>query len=176
MQDVPAPCDVSMAADVVFDGLSRDGSGRPLKKLVWSQYAADVVLSAAIDAANSQGSTRVVIPGSQISQISSGPHTITLTATNYLDKSVSGSITFTKQASGFAPVVSVLGGRSQDFKVAQGISISSTLVAASVCAQKTVSTVIHSHVCIGCAMLQLSIAIAGRAINLADNWFMSCAG
>jgi hypothetical protein len=151
-----------MAADVVFDGLSRDGSGRPLKKLVWSQDAADVVLSAAIDAANSQNSTRVVIPGSQISQISSGPHTITLTATNYLDKSVSGSITFTKQASGVVPVVSVLGGRSQDFKVAQGISISSTLVAASVCARKTVSTVIHSHVCFGCAMLELSIGFGMR--------------
>jgi hypothetical protein len=162
LQDVPAPCDDSTAADVVFDGLGRDGSGRPLKKLVWSQDAADVVLSAAIDTANSQGSTRIVIPGSKISQVSTGPHTITLTATSYLDKVNTGSITFNKQASGFAPVVSVLGGQSQNFQVAQGISISTTLLAASVCAQKTVSTVMHSRFGIGCMMLELSIGFCMR--------------
>lgn len=143
MQDVPVPCDDSTAADVVFDGLSRDGSGRRLKKLFWSQTANDVVLSAAIDTANSQGSTRIVIPGSKIKQLSDGSNTIKLSATNYLDKSTIGELRFTKQAIGYAPVVSVLGGLTQDFQVAQGISISTTLLAASVCAQKTVSAVTH---------------------------------
>jgi hypothetical protein len=143
MQNVPAPCDESTATDVTFDGrASRDSSGRPFKKLVWSQDSADVILSAAIDTANSAangaGSPQLVIPGASIAQISSGVHTIKLVATNYLDVSGEDTVTFTKQQSGATPVVSVLGGSTQKFKVAKGISITSQLVAASVCSSQMV--------------------------------------
>jgi hypothetical protein len=60
---VSEPCDPSAAADVIIDAsFSKDGSGRPLTRIRWSQVAdaagvaltgtADVVLAAAIDQAN----------------------------------------------------------------------------------------------------------------------------
>lgn len=63
LQIVPEPCDPSTAADITFDAsFSKDGSGRPLVKVAWSQDSSDVVLGAAIDKANAanagQGSIR----------------------------------------------------------------------------------------------------------------------
>jgi hypothetical protein len=60
---VSEPCDPSTAADIIIDAsFSKDGSGRPLTRIRWSQVAdaagvaltgtADVVLAVAIDQAN----------------------------------------------------------------------------------------------------------------------------
>lgn len=123
------------AADVVFDGsATRDPSGRPLQKFVWTKTstANDVVLSAAIDRANTLNSPRLVIPGSGLRNLATGE--VTLTATNYLGvAATSDPVGFTKQASGLTPVVAVIGGPAQSFYSSQGISISTQLVASSVC-------------------------------------------
>jgi len=130
---------------VVFDGsASRDGSGRPLDKLVWQQITTtDIVLSAAVDKANKEnsdkGAPRLTIPGALLGQINKGSYTIRLTATNYLGVSGFQEVTFTKAARGSAPVVSVLGGPAQSFQIAKGISVSSALLAASVCPGSVVS-------------------------------------
>lgn len=136
-------------ADVVIDGsLTRDGSGRPLTKLVWTQAGSDFILQAAIDQANNQnsgnGSPRLVIPGAQVGDANfapttSDPPTVTLTATNYLGVSKSMDFTFTKAASGLTPIVSVVGGVSQSFTIAQGLRAATQLVATSVCADSKVS-------------------------------------
>lgn len=139
LQDVPAPCGNSTAADIVVKGDISPHNARPVSKLVWSQDGDDLVLSAAVHAANSAGSMSLIIPGNKITSISSGAHTIRLVATNHLNVSGQGELTFTKRDSGATPVVSVLGGPTQTFRVAQGISVSSQLLAASVCSQKTVS-------------------------------------
>jgi hypothetical protein len=142
LQDVPAPCDGFRAADVTFrGGVTMFNSDRSLKMVAWSQDGDGTALNASINAANSAGSTTLVIPGNRIAQISSGTHTIILKATNYLNVTEQAAVTFTKRASGATPVVSVLGGPTQTFRIAQGVAISSQLVAASVCASKTVSTV-----------------------------------
>lgn len=141
LQDVPAPCDGSRAADVTFrGGVAMFNCDRSLKMGAWSQDGDGTALTASINAANTAGSTTLIIPGNRIAQISSGTHTIILKATNYLNVNEQAAVTFTKRASGATPVVSVLG-PTQTFRIAQGIAISSQLVAASVCASKTVSTV-----------------------------------
>jgi hypothetical protein len=68
-QLVSEPCDPSTAADIIIDAsFSKDGSGRPLTRVRWAQVAnaggaavtgaADVVLAAAIDQANTAGAYR----------------------------------------------------------------------------------------------------------------------
>lgn len=133
-------------ADVVIDGsLTRDGSGRPLTKLVWTQEGSNFILQAAIDQANNQnggnGSPRLVIPGAQVgnANFASTDHRVNLTATNYLGVSDFTSFTFTKVASGLTPIVSVVGGTRQSFTIAQGLRIATQLVATSVCADSKVS-------------------------------------
>lgn len=137
---------VCCLADVVIDGsLARDGSGRPLTKLVWMQAGTDFILQAAIDQANSQnggnGSPRLVIPGAQVgnTKFATAEHSVTLTATNYLGVSGEASFTFEKVESGRTPIVSVVGGTSQSFTIAQGLRIATQLVATSVCADSKVS-------------------------------------
>lgn len=129
---------------MVFDGgATRDGSGRPLQKLVWSQVGStDVVLSAAIDKANNEnsgmGGPRLMISGSKIADIAAGSYTLKLTATNFLGVSDSTQAVFAVVASGDTPVVTVLGGSQQTFQIAHSIMLSSQLLAASVCANKQV--------------------------------------
>lgn len=58
LQAVPAPCDASTSADVIFDAsFSKDSSVRPLARVAWSQVPAtgassDVALATAVDKAN----------------------------------------------------------------------------------------------------------------------------
>lgn len=124
---------------MIDGGDTRDGSGRALKKLVWEQVGGnDVALGAAITQANSQnnekGSPRLVIPGASFDELAADPYTVRLTATNFLDVSTSSaSFTFTKTASAAAPLVAVLGGAAQTFSIAKGISVSTQLLASSVC-------------------------------------------
>lgn len=142
---------------MVFDGsASRDGSGRPLDKLVWQQITTtDIVLSAAVDKANKEnsdkGAPRLTIPGALLGQIKGGSYTIRLTATNYLGVSGFQDVTFTKVASGFAPVVSVLGGPAQSFQIAKGVSISSALLATSVCPGSVVSVPFNHRLDANCS-------------------------
>lgn len=173
------------STDIVFDGgASRDGSGRPLTKLVWQQVASsDVVLSAAIDKANNEnsgnGGPRLIIPGTVLSKMdSSSSYTISLAATNFLGQTASQSITFTKRASGETPVVAVLGGSPQSFQIAQGISLSAQLQAASVCPNKQVSLT-HGSACarIACDCLYLhpwQFAHALTKPRVCSSHFCSC--
>jgi hypothetical protein len=112
---------------------------------VWTQAGSDFILQAAIDQANNQnsgnGSPRLVIPGAQVgnANFAATDPTVTLTATNYLGVSGSTDFTFTKVASGLTPIVSVVGGISQSFTIAQGLRVATQLVATSVCADSKVS-------------------------------------
>lgn len=124
---------------VIDGGATRDGSGRALTKLVWEQVGGnDVALGAAIAQANSQnsekGSPRLVIPGVSFDKLAADDYTVKLTATNYLGASTtSADFAFTKTASAAAPLVAVLGGAAQTFSIAKGISVSTQLLASSVC-------------------------------------------
>jgi hypothetical protein len=125
----------------VFDGgFSADGLGRPLAKFEWAQVGStNARLAAAITNANAgSGSMRLVIPGSALTSIPNGDYTLRLNVTNFLGTSAAAEATFAKQASGTAPVVSVLGGLTQAFTVADGIKVSTALLASSVCANKKV--------------------------------------
>lgn len=128
----------------MFDGgLTRDGSGRPLKQLVWEQVGtSDITLSIAIDAANAAnggaGSPRLVIPGAKLASMAEGAYTLRLTAVNFLDVSSSASASFDKRPMGATPVVSVVGGTQQTFSIAQGISLTTQLLPSSVCSSSKV--------------------------------------
>lgn len=134
------------AADVIFDGsFSADGMGRPLTKYVWDQPStSDVVLSAAISAANAANSPRLVIPGASLVKLPVNlPYTLRLTVTNFLSITASGQTTFTKLPSGALPVVTVLGGLQQSFTLAGGIKVSAQLLPSSVCSNKQVGQTLH---------------------------------
>lgn len=133
---------------MVFDGgASRDGDipGRTLTKYVWKQVgsAGDVVVSAAVDAANSAkggtGAAQLTLPGAMLSKIPASTYTVSLTVTNRMDVSSSGTFTFRKVAAGVAPVVTIAGGfPSNSFKWSEGISLTKQLLASSVCANSKV--------------------------------------
>jgi predicted phage tail protein len=109
-------------------------------KYVWEKKGGtiDAVLNAAVDDANRLNSPRLVIPGSKVANIATGQHDFNLTATNYLGVSTLQSVTFTKLAGPTKPAVTVVGGLTQEFFTAQGISITTQLVASSVCPGKQV--------------------------------------
>lgn len=68
-------------------------------------------------------------------------YTLQLVVTNFLDISSTASVIFSKVAAGEAPVVSIVGGPTQSFKISQGVRLSTLLSADSVCAGKKVRCV-----------------------------------
>jgi hypothetical protein len=125
---------------VVFDASSSyDASGRPLTKFAWVQLgSADAVLAAVVSAANTGNKARLVIPGAALGQVANGNYSLRVTVTNFLGLTRSGSVTFQKLGSGALPVVTVLRGLVQPFSVAEGLKVSTQIVASSVCASKNV--------------------------------------
>lgn len=83
---------------------------------------------------------RLTIPASDIDTMKNGVYTIHVTVTNWLGATQTASATFEKLVSGQAPVVSVAGGTQQTFKIADGLQLTSQLLATSVCSGKKVGS------------------------------------
>jgi hypothetical protein len=138
LQAVSEACDLSSALDVAFDAsYSKDLSGRGLT-FTWSQSGINPLLQDLIGKANAAKASRLVITAASILTLPNADYTLQVTATNFLGAAHSSSITFTKKVAGEAPTVSIVGGQQQDFKIADGIRVSSQLLAKSVCAGKQV--------------------------------------
>ncbi|KAF8061401.1 hypothetical protein HT031_004492 [Scenedesmus sp. PABB004] len=148
-KDVPEPCDPTTAGDIIFDAsLSKDASGRRLASASWAQVVAggavaDVALAAAIDRANvandGKGALRVILPGSALAELKGSSFTLSVTVTSALGATATATHTFTKRASGAAPVVtSVSASPTIYFRKAEGVKVPVQLAAASVCAGSSV--------------------------------------
>jgi hypothetical protein len=81
---------------------------------------------------------RLVIPAADLDTMKNALYTIQVTVTNWLGATHTATTTFEKIASGQAPVISVAGGTQQTFKIADGVQLTSQLVATSVCPGKKV--------------------------------------
>lgn len=147
MQVVAEACDIASAADVVFDAsFCSDPSGRELVSLEWGQDLAagsNPVLAAVINEVNKRISLKarriLSIPGSSVAQLSDGAYTLTVKVVNFLGQSSTAKLLFSKVGPGTAPVISIVGGPVQSFKIADGINLASALEPTSVCAGRTVS-------------------------------------
>ncbi|KAF8072463.1 olpB [Scenedesmus sp. PABB004] len=140
-QVVSEPCDVASAADITFDATySRDPSGRPLASLAWAQAggALSPALGSLVDAANAAGAARLAIPPGTVLELPNGEYALSLTATSFLGRTATTTLAWTKRGAGEAPAVSILGGQAQDFRIADGLRVSSALLAKSVCAGQQV--------------------------------------
>lgn len=148
-QVVVAACDPTTAAPVTYDaGYSSDPSGRRLISLVWGQQAAqgaltDPALDDLINAVNFGGGNLAAkaqfkIPQQTLAQLSVGSYTLTITVKSFLGQVAMATLTFSKKPSGAVPVVSIIGGQSQVFKIAEGLKVGSNLQATSVCGGKEV--------------------------------------
>lgn len=93
---------------------------------------------------------RLIVPASDLETMKNAIYTIRVTVTNWLGATDATSATFEKVASGQAPVTSVAGGTQQTFKIAEGVQLTSQLVATSVCPGKKVGTM-PSHPTIAAA-------------------------
>lgn len=147
MQVVAAACDPASAAPTVFDAsFSLDPSGRELVSLEWGQDLAagsNPVLAFAIANVNSESTVKaksiLSLPAAIVDQLADGTYTLTVTVTNFLGRSATEKLVFAKVGSGTAPVVSIIGGTAQSFRIADGVKLASFLEPTSVCAGKTVS-------------------------------------
>ncbi len=74
-----------------------------------------------------------MLPASDLPSLTDGQHTLRVTVTNFLGAYSSAEATFTKAPAGTAPVIGIVGDRVQQFYIAQGVRLSSALVAESVC-------------------------------------------
>jgi hypothetical protein len=70
--------------------------------------------------------------------MSNGDYFVRAETTNYLGASAAAVWTFTKAASGTAPVIVPLATGTVSYKVAEGVRVGVQLVAASVCSGKQV--------------------------------------
>ena len=86
-----------------------------------------------------KGKSLLSLPASSIAQLSDGTYTLTVKVTNFLGQSATASQSFSKVGPGTAPVISIVGGNTQSFKIADGINLASALEPTSVCAGRTVS-------------------------------------
>lgn len=82
---------------------------------------------------------RLVIPAVGLPNMAAGTYTIEVKVTSFLGASDTASLTFEKVGPGEAPVVSVMGENTQEFKIADGVKVSAQLLATSVCSGKKVS-------------------------------------
>jgi len=113
--------------------------------LEWGQDLAagtNPVLAATINAVNSRAAVKdkrlLSIPASSVALLQDGVYTLTIKVSNFLGQSATAQHRFTKVGPGTAPVVSIVGGPLQSFKIADGINLASALEPTSVCAGKTV--------------------------------------
>lgn len=81
---------------------------------------------------------RLTIPGADLPTMGDATYTLRLTVTNFLGATHTATLVFEKVGPGEAPIISVAGGTSQTFKIAEGIKLTAQLVATSVCAGKKV--------------------------------------
>lgn len=144
LQAVVEACDPANTPSIIFDASSSsDPSGRPITTLTWGQEGViNPALDEAITAVNAKPDfatkRQLVLTGTAIAQLTDGLYTIVVKATNFLGRSATARLTFTKQPSGTAPMVTIVGGSEQSFKLSEGLSINSLLQAKSVCTGKTV--------------------------------------
>lgn len=147
MQVIVEACDPLTAPAVIYDaGYSSDPSGRKLTSFVWSQETLGTmnpVLQALIDDLNSgtgdvSSKAQLKISQTTITQLGEGDYTLTVTVKAFLGQVATAKLTFSKQPSGAVPVVSIVGGQSQLFKVSEGLKVASYLQPTSVCGGKEV--------------------------------------
>jgi hypothetical protein len=156
MQVVAEACDTSSAAATVFDAsFCFDPSGRELTTLEWGQGLGagnNPVLATFVNQVNKGGSVKarslLSLPAATVAQLSDGSYALTVKVTNFLGQSAAAKLSFSKVGPGTAPVISVVGGSAQSFKIADGVNLASALEPTSVCAGKTVS-----HLRLHCTLL-----------------------
>jgi hypothetical protein len=170
MQVVAEACDTSSAAATVFDAsFCSDPSGRELTTLEWGQDLAagnNPVLATIVNQVNKGGSVKarslLSLPAATVAQLSDGSYALIVKVTNFLGQSAAAKLSFSKVGPGAAPVISVVGGSTQSFKIADGVNLASALEPTSVCAGKTVShlkaavyaaDMLAVHACPLCAVL-----------------------
>jgi hypothetical protein len=90
------------------------------------------------------GFCRITIPAAQLASMSNGAYFVRADITNYLGGTAHAVWTFTKAASGTAPVIVPLATGTVTYKVAEGVRVGVQLVAASVCSGKQVRSRIVS--------------------------------
>lgn len=147
LQVVAEACDTSSAAATVFDAsFSSDPSGRELKSLEWGQDLAtgsNPVLAAVINDVNKgltiKSRSLLSLPAASVALLTDGTYALTVSVTNFLGQSATAKLSFSKVGPGTAPVISIVGGPTQSFKIADGVNLASSLEPTSVCAGKTVS-------------------------------------
>jgi hypothetical protein len=81
---------------------------------------------------------RITIPAAQLASTANGAYFVRAEITNYLGATAAAVWTFTKAASGTAPVIVPLATGTVTYKVAEGVRVGVQLVAASVCSGKQV--------------------------------------
>jgi hypothetical protein len=174
LQVVSEACDPVSALDVAFDAsYSKDPSNRGLT-FTWSQSGINPLLQDLIDKANTAKASRLVITAANILMLPNADDTLQVTATNFLGAASSRSITFSKKGAGEAPTVSIVGGQQQDFKVAEGIRVSSQLLAKSVCAGKQVRCKTDSQQ--SCSLVRL-LWLLEKVLHccvFASDWLLAC--
>lgn len=147
VQVVAEACDTSSAAATVFDAsFCSDPSGRELRSLEWGQDLAagsNPVLAAVVNEVNRGTDVKarrlLSLPASSVALLSDGTYTLTVAVTNFLGQSATAKLSFNKVGPGTAPVISIVGGPTQSFRIADGVNLASALEPTSVCAGKTVS-------------------------------------
>eukprot|EP00882_Tetradesmus_deserticola_P021985 GHRQ01023850.1.p1 GENE.GHRQ01023850.1~~GHRQ01023850.1.p1 ORF type:complete len:145 (+),score=39.80 GHRQ01023850.1:409-843(+) len=82
---------------------------------------------------------RLVIPAASLPNMAAGTYTIEVRVTSFMGAADTTTLVFEKVGPGEAPVVSVIGGNTQEFKIAEGAKVSAQLLATSVCSGKKVS-------------------------------------
>jgi hypothetical protein len=118
----------------------------------WGQDLAagsNPVLAFVISKVNSKATVKakslLSLPASTLDQLADGTYTLTVTVNNFLGRSATDKLVFTKVGPGTAPVISIIGGTAQSFKIADGVNLASYLEPTSVCAGKTVTVCNNCH-------------------------------
>lgn len=160
LQVVAEACDTASAADTIFDAsFSSDASGRELNSLEWSQDLAagsNPVLAALVNEVNQRSTVKakvvLTVPAASVAQLADGTYTLAVTVTNFLAQSATAKLSFSQVGPGTAPVISIVGGPTQSFKIAAEVNLASALEANSVCAGRTVSEAQYG-VCVSVTVL-----------------------
>ena len=101
------------------------------------------VLAAVINDANKGTTVKsrslLSLPAASVALLSDGTYALTVRVTNFLGQTAAAKLSFSKVGPGTVPVISIVGGPTQSFKIADGVNLASALEPTSVCAGKTVS-------------------------------------
>lgn len=147
LQVVAESCDSASSAATVFDAsFCSDPSGRELRSMEWGQdlsAGSNPVLAAVINDANKGTTVKsrslLSLPAASVALLSDGTYALTVRVTNFLGQTAAAKLSFSKVGPGTVPVISIVGGPTQSFKIADGVNLASALEPTSVCAGKTVS-------------------------------------